>query len=343
MKRNILYAAVCLGIVMAMPGCTAPTQDTVAEESTAPFVQSETEETSAATTEAATETTTAATTTEATTAETEATTRDVVRSDGVWSLMAEKEISSSSHVVGYRDDKFALNVGYGGKILFISDAYPEWTDAENNSMCRMGMDIVNSTCYTCGNAGQITKSVDGGMSFTRVADFGMSVPNECRLMSFCDENTGIIAAKKKLAITTDGAESWTELTAPAEITAIRMQDKDTFYIVSSDFTLYKTTDGGSTWENVPMNLPLGNSYDGTIRKAALAIDGDNAYTVYCVEKDSFTMKSYSTTDNWADCVENTLPDVKLYDGVIYLNRSGDILTLTDTEAKIATAIKKESK
>ena len=205
------------------------------------------------------------------------------------------------------------------------------------------MEIVNgTTCYTCGNAGQITKSTDGGKTFERVTSFGGEVPNECKMMSFCDENTGIIASEKRLGLTVDGAATWTELTPPAELIAIRMLDAKTFLCVGNDFLLYKTADGGTTWSSVPLGLPLGREYSDKARDTMLFADGENAYTIYCLEKESMRLKSYSTTDNWTSCNENPLPELTLPEGVLYLSPDGSILTLTDTKNDKATAIRRES-
>ena len=171
--------------------------------------------------------------------------------------------------------------------------------------------------------------------------FGDFEPNHCQLMSFCDENNGMIASGKRLAVTADGAATWNELDIPFEITAIRMVTQSEFYCIAKGLIMYKTADGGLTWESTPLNLPLGNEYIDFIQNFALSVDGKDEFTVFCVGLRDRELKSYSTIDGWKSCFENLIPE--MYANVIslYLNPHGNILTVTDLDRNSITALKKQ--
>lgn len=264
-----------------------------------------------------------------------------------WSLVAEKEFDFPSYIIGYYNKDSALSVGYGGQIYYMNSEAQDWPMAANTSMCRFGLDMVEGTegtvCYTCGNAGDVTKSTDGGKTFVKKANFGSMEPNQCKLLSFIDENIGLIASSKRLAITKDGAETWAEITtAPEKISALRMESADKFYFIGEDLNFYKTTDGGVTWESTPLNLPLGEEYLTKIQNLAFSVDGENTYTVFCVEKETKLLKSYSTSDGWATCIENTVAEFKEPNAVLYLNHDGTVLTNTSVINKKATVFEKQS-
>lgn len=263
-----------------------------------------------------------------------------------WSVIAEKEFDFPSYIIGYYNKDNALSVGYGGQIYYMDSESQDWPQATNQSMCRFGLDMVEGTegtvCYTCGNAGDVTRSTDGGKTFVKKTNFGSMEPSQCKLLSFIDENTGVIASSKRLAITKDGAETWTEITtAPEKISAIRMESADKFYFIGEDLNFYKTIDGGATWESTPLNLPLGKEYLTEIQNFAFSVDGDNTYTVFCVEKETKLLKSYSTSDGWATCIENTVAEFKAPNAVLYLNHDGTVLTNTSVINKKAIAFEKQ--
>lgn len=332
MKKKTLVAAIGLSLILGLTGCNSGS------------TEAESETTEEVTTEAITEDVTTEETTEAAGPTiTEPAGPAVEAAASSWAVVAEKEYDFASYLIGYYDESLALSVGYNGEIHYMNADASDWPQADNTSLCRYGMDIVDgTTIYTCGNGGHVTKSTDGGKTFAKVTNFGGSEPNQCSMLSFIDADNGIIASASDFAITADGGQAWKELEAPADIASIRMVSPDEFYVIGKDFNLYKTVDGGSTWAGTPMNLPLGDAYVNNPRSLAISIDGENAYTVFCIEKDSKTVKSYSTADNWFSFTENTLPEITdIGKSYFYLNHDATIVTLTDTKAKKATAMKKQ--
>ncbi len=258
-----------------------------------------------------------------------------------WKMIYSKDYPNAFYSAGFNDKKNGLTVGYGGVIYYTVDGGKNWESAVNSSACRFGLDYASDkVLYTCGNQGHITKSTNSGVDFASATSFGDSEPNQCRSLSFCDENNGIIASRKRMAITKDGAKSWTELTIPSELIALYMVSPDTFYYIDSTFNLYKTVDGGFTWESTPMNLPLGTDYFELSNSFSLFVDADNAFTVFCTQRSTRELKSYSTIDNWGTLKENKVPDIN---GVLtfYVNHKGNVVTICDlNEKKIHVVTKK---
>lgn len=260
-----------------------------------------------------------------------------------WELVSEDKFVFSSYLVGYYDDDSAASMGYNGEVHYYDPAEKSWPFSENKSLCRYGMDMVNENIiYTCGNGGHVTKSVDGGKTYTKMTSFAADASDQGVMMSFCDENNGLVASVSQLAITADGANTWTDIAVPSGLLAIRMESPEKFCYIGSDLNFYKTADGGATWESAPMNLPLGDGYRTDMRNNfVFTIDGENMYTVFCIENENLSLKSYSTADGWLSCTENTVPEITgMKKGYLYMNRDGSIMTVTNVTRKRICPIRK---
>ncbi len=187
----------------------------------------------------------------------------------------------------------------------------------------------DSVIYVCGSQGQVLKSINKGHTFSQAAKFGDSEPYQCQLLSFCDENNGIIASQKQMAVTNDGAKKWTKVTVPSEILSIYMLSPNEFYYVDKSLNLQKTVDAGKTWESAPMNFPEKENTLKEIRKIALHVDNENSCTIFCYQNLGGKTKkvtSYSTTDNWDNYIVNILPELLKCD-FISMNRAGDLASI----------------
>lgn len=117
-------------------------------------------------------------------------------------------------------------------------------------------------------------------------------------------------------MTTDGAASWTEITLPEceDIICCRLASKDEFLYVDKAFNAFLTKDGGATWTTIALNLPDTYEYVPLQKRVDITIEGNDSYTVYCMDKKSGALKSFTTNDNFATYTENVMPDtnVKVY-------------------------------
>lgn len=255
-----------------------------------------------------------------------------------WEMVTELKYDFNVYDAMFYSEEDAITVGYAGEIHTSKDGGVTWPKSENQSLCRFGLDVVDkSICYTCGNGGDITKSVDGGKTFTSMTKFGQNEPNQCIMMSFLDENTGIVAAKTYMAITKDGAKSWTPIEITATAIAIYMETANQFSYIGDDLTLYQTTDGGTTWNAIPLNLPEKDDYINLKKDFAFTSEEDGSYTIYCFQKSTKSLKSYTTTDLCVTYVENPMPETS---NIGYLHMKGNILTICNTLGKTITAFVK---
>ncbi len=255
----------------------------------------------------------------------------VIESD--WEVRSEERPGFPLYFEAYYTKDFGLAVGQFGEIHYTTDAGKEWPAAENKSNCSYGLEFVNDqVIYVVCNNSQVVKSTDGGRTFTRLKDFGGSAPNQCRYLSFIDENTGIIASGKKLGLTTDGGKEWKELTVPCEIIGMDMVSLDEMYLVGNDLSMYATKDGGATWEATPLNLPEGQDYLNLMHAVAFRVEEDGI-KLFAFQKSTKLVKHYETKEFGAEWIEHALPEVK--NSKLYLNNQCDVLSaLSDSGMQV---------
>lgn len=95
--------------------------------------------------------------------------------------------------------------------------------------------------YASGNGG-LVKSVDGGVSFNRVDSFNTSGGLLCYSLHFINDSVGIVAKGPKLFKTTDGGISWNALYSGGVIDSANPTDSITgLHLSSNQLTIIVTT------------------------------------------------------------------------------------------------------
>lgn len=118
-----------------------------------------------------------------------------------WVVSKTVNIPHKNNIGGFYNDNFGITVGYSGEVHYTNDGGVNWPKGNNKSLCRFGLDIVNEkVAWNCGNGGHVRKTIDGGQNWENVSDFGESVPNHCRYLSFLNENVGWIASPEKIGM-----------------------------------------------------------------------------------------------------------------------------------------------
>lgn len=127
-----------------------------------------------------------------------------------------------------------------------------------------------------GNA-NVSKSTDGGQSWSVISNFPPSgfANNEISALAVSNSNSNVIYATKRVRyeysipgsvyVTTDGGINWTDITLGLPDSLyytsidIDQNDANTAYIcmaqLSAGIKVFKTTNTGSTWQNISYNLP----------------------------------------------------------------------------------------
>lgn len=342
MKKLRVLSLLCVCIVFGITGCTSSVVDKEAViETPEDTLNGTSEDTSADINKNTADSIVQAEPSEVTTKAEKApvvTKKSEYKGNDSWDVLAENVYDFSINDMAFYSENLAITVGKGGEIHYSNDQGITYPRSDNESHCRFGLDIVSDElCYTCGNNGEVTKSTDGGKTFKRMTDFGSF---QSQIISFVDENNGLIVSKESMAITNDGAETWSPLETPSAVIAVCMETADSFCYIGDDLNLYRTTDSGTTWMQTPLNLPEETDYLNKSKNFAFTIDGSDSYTFYCFQKSTGLLKSYSTTDNCVNYSENTMPtiDVTSY---IYINHPGNIITLYNTFDKSVIALIKK--
>jgi len=258
------------------------------------------------------------------------------KNESNWEVSKTLDISHKNNIGGFYNDNFGITVGYSGEIHYTNDGGAPWPRSTNTSMCRFGLDIVSEKiAWCCGNGGHIRKSLDGGQNWVAVKDFGRSLPNQCRYISFLDDKKGWVASPKLLGATIDGGETWTEITLPSgigNILSMNLLNEKIGYLVDSNSKLYTTKDSGATWETKDVKTTDMSTMVWDTNTTLLKFTDDKNGTFFYGNND-VKLKCIKTSDGGATWNEELLPDVN--GGGLYLSHDGKILSInTDQGNKI---------
>ena len=259
-----------------------------------------------------------------------------------WKQINRVELTRiKTNVAGFNNENLGVTVGPNGEIHYTTDGGKTWSLAMNNSACRFGMEIItDKIIFSCGDYGHVRKSVDGGANWTEVADFGGNVPDQCRYLSFMDENTGWIASPVKLALTLDSGKTWNEKTLPAgagKVLAISFVSKDEGYLVDSNATLYYTKDGAKTWSNKKLSLANMDFTLHDVNNGALRFTDVNNGVIFYFDKTTTAAKCARTTDGGTTWKNEVIPEVK--GDSMYASKDGKFLSVNTVIGTIITVLK----
>ncbi|MBN2386910.1 MAG: hypothetical protein JXB85_07810 [Anaerolineales bacterium] len=176
-----------------------------------------------------------------------------------WQVLATPRAEFLTLLVGFNDTTFGISIGEDGLLFHTGDGGQTWLEADNQSMGLYGLEIVDGeVAFACGQGNQVRQTVDGGLTWQVMADFGAGFPNHCRFMSFSDARTGWAATPSMLGTTTDGARSWTQAGLPdgvSSVAAISQYAPGEGFVLDVSGSLYATLNDTASWTLVGQ-LPL---------------------------------------------------------------------------------------
>jgi photosystem II stability/assembly factor-like uncharacterized protein len=243
-----------------------------------------------------------------------------------WEIMREIKVEHSTIVAGFLNDSFGLTAGPAGEVHYTTDGGQTWPQAENQSLCRFGLDIVNEKlAWNVGNGGQVRVSTDGGQTWQAVTTL-MWAGN---FISFIDAQTGWATSRRStLWATNDGGQTWTEVTLPEGIgkfVGVSRGTANDGYLMDNSGLLYITHNGGQTWTTEslgPTDLPLMDIAHGA---AIRFFNTDHGIIVACLAGDGQSkVVAMKTIDGGKTWETEELP-VKI--GALFLSHDGTTLTV----------------
>jgi photosystem II stability/assembly factor-like uncharacterized protein len=250
---------------------------------------------------------------------------------GAWELVASSRPNGTTFAAGFDSESYGLTVGYSGDVRYTTDGGQTWARADNVSMCRFGLDIVDTRiAWHCGNGGAVRLSVDGGRTWSKGGAYGPNQPNHCRFLSFLDDKTGWAATPSMLGMTTDGGQTWTDLVLPEgtdKIATIALRTPSDGYVLDLRGRLFATQDGGQTWTMHSLGLKDGQLLPtGVTPMAAMRfLDDRQGIVVYQVARQVWAAQSTDGGQTWRHELIPGIEDVYAF----YLAHDGRLLTLFD--------------
>jgi photosystem II stability/assembly factor-like uncharacterized protein len=122
------------------------------------------------------------------------------------------DVMGQVNYAGFADAANGIAIGYAGLIRYTSDGGKTWQAGTNTSWCLFGLEFVDpQTAITCGNNLHLRRTINGGNFWMPMHDWGAMEPDQCRYLSFLDSDTGWAARPQAMAATTDGGITWEEI------------------------------------------------------------------------------------------------------------------------------------
>jgi photosystem II stability/assembly factor-like uncharacterized protein len=251
-----------------------------------------------------------------------------------WTIVLQTEpvTQYSAFVAGFLDEHFGIIAGTHGEIHYTLDGGVTWPQAENESLCRFGLDVVDEqVAWTVGESGHVRLTMDGGKSWKAASD----TPWKGSMVSFLDETTGWAANATNLASTIDGGQTWTKIAMPtgvSKIVSFSFRSTIDGYLLANNGSLYTTSDGGANWSEIPMGLEKKIMFSEWMSLASIRFaDAQNGLIVLGLMNSGGTMLALRTADGGKTWSQEPVP-VKI--GAPFLTHDGTVLTVLGSDGRV---------
>ena len=173
--------------------------------------------------------------------------------------------------------------------------------------------IDKNEIVTCGENGKIMKTVDGGETWTvKFEKEGYDMIH----VAFADAQVGYACGdscwwnddnhKGVIMKTTNGGETWQELPNTEFVhlewpdwirsSDLCVVDEDTYYLITRDAVLWRTTDGGQSFTSTPFEF-------GMVKHCELFFEGETGYLVV-IDGGIHIHKTTDSGQTWSEVVTN---------------------------------------
>lgn len=257
-------------------------------------------------------------------------------SNSPWKLISESSVNTSVFYAGFLNDMVGITVGYSGAISYTDDGGKNWSESGNVSACRYGLDFYDeSFVVSCGNSGVNLVSGDKGRSWAYLVNFPKDNSTALnKFLSVIDTKNIYVGSKNSLGVSSDGGLTWKGLTVPEECTIIVgmfFLTPEIGYLLSSDGTLYITTNSGEDWTTKTIDLSGERFTNNSIPSVSINFqDEDHGMIVYATK--SIKLCCIKTDDGGSTWESVEMPKVSCF--TPYISRDGQYLTLSSAVKKI---------
>ena len=117
-----------------------------------------------------------------------------------------------------------------------------------------------NTGWICGSDGKISKTTDGGTSWT---EYSTPFSNTILEICFINNTTGWAVSTEGISKTTDGGKTWAIQYTPKilyEPKSLYFIDTNTGWAAGNYGLMLHTTDGGNTWTEQSTPIKKGNYF-----------------------------------------------------------------------------------
>jgi photosystem II stability/assembly factor-like uncharacterized protein len=160
--------------------------------------------------------------------------------------------------IKFYDENLGFAMYSSGQVARTTDGGANWSAISAGWGSAAGYEIFivsSNVIYICGAGGRVSKSTNGGLSFTQLASLGTATLYS---MHFFDENNGFIAASGGRLYKTTNGSSFTEIQLPVTsiLYTIRFVTNNLGWIGGAGNAFY-TLDGGDNW--ISTHISIGSS------------------------------------------------------------------------------------
>lgn len=253
-----------------------------------------------------------------------------------WKLISNSSVDTAVFYAGFLNESLGVTVGYSGAISYTEDGGKSWSQSDNVSACRYGLDLYeDSLIISSGNLGVNLVSSNKGKSWNKLTDFPLKNSNYYnKFLSITDKKNIYVGSKVSLAVSADEGKSWEELKLPEnckEIMGMYFMTPEIGYLLGKDGTLVKTKDSGKTWTAQTIDLAGETIANTTMPSVAINFqDEDHGMIVYATPK--YQLRGIKTEDGG-----DTWEAMEMPKGTClapYISRDGKYLTLSSLLKKI---------
>ena len=252
-----------------------------------------------------------------------------------WSVLKQMPTpdGGASFYAGFYDQNLGISVGEHGLISATSDGGSNWGKAENSSLCRFCLDIVDErTAWSGGNGGHVRVTKDGGKTWQGVTDCKLGAVH--RSIDFIDDKNGWVANEFYIASTNDGGDTWNKMKNPklkGKILSVSILSSEEGYVMNKAGELLYTRDGGETWTCTPIPELQAETSGGEILACDFNFyDSQRGEAVASIIKEDGAGIVFLATEDggatWKACnIEYPKEDVA---SEVYFSSNGNYITLT---------------